>query len=204
MPQTIARETAQKTNWKNHFDSIVASESAITGKLGWNSVVAVRGRAVRAEVEKKKPPSCPMKLPSGPPKANTKPTAHQQIAAMQKLVRIFATTVPAFFALREADLQEGEPGLHEHDQRAGDDHPQRVDADRLLELAGDRPVEIRGVGERARRDGAASPAAPAGSPPGTSSSLRCPFLFHAHRGMNPRRSRFTVRCHRRDGGASCL
>ena len=32
VPQTIASETAQKTNWKNHYDSIVAFERPMTGK----------------------------------------------------------------------------------------------------------------------------------------------------------------------------
>ena len=32
-------------------------------------------------------------------------------------------------AAREADLEEGEAGLHEHHETAGDDHPDRVDAD---------------------------------------------------------------------------
>ena len=32
VPQTIARETAQKTNWKKNFASTVASERPITGK----------------------------------------------------------------------------------------------------------------------------------------------------------------------------
>jgi hypothetical protein len=39
---------------------------------------------------------------------------------------------------READLEEQEPGLHEHDEHGGDDHPDRVQArDRVLE---GRPV----------------------------------------------------------------
>jgi hypothetical protein len=50
-----------------------------------------------------------MKLPSGPPKANAKPTAHQQIAAMPKLVRIFATTVPAFLALEKPISRKAKP-----------------------------------------------------------------------------------------------
>ena len=59
---------------------------------------------------------------------------------------------PGVLASREADLQEGEPGLHEHDQAAGDDHPHRVDPDRGIELAGDRLLEVRGVGERRAGD----------------------------------------------------
>ena len=31
VPQTIASETAQKTNWKKNFDSIVASEKPMIG-----------------------------------------------------------------------------------------------------------------------------------------------------------------------------
>ena len=31
VPHTIASETAQKTNWKNHFDSTVASDRPMTG-----------------------------------------------------------------------------------------------------------------------------------------------------------------------------
>ena len=31
VPQTIASDTAQKVNWKNHFASTVASDSPITG-----------------------------------------------------------------------------------------------------------------------------------------------------------------------------
>src|SRR3977135_1917284 len=98
VPHTIARETAQKTNWKNHFDSIVALERSITGKCGWYVVTPLATARYGPRWLKKAPPSCPMKLPAGPLKANMKPTAHQAIAAIEKLVRIFATTVPAFFA----------------------------------------------------------------------------------------------------------
>ncbi len=31
VPQTIASETAQKVNWKNHFDCTVASDRPMTG-----------------------------------------------------------------------------------------------------------------------------------------------------------------------------
>src|SRR5437867_12372885 len=98
VPQTIASDTAQKTNWKNHFDSIVASDSDITGKLGWKVVRPPAVAALAPRWVKKNPPSWPMKLPSGPPNANANPTAHQPIAAIEKLVRILATTVPAFLA----------------------------------------------------------------------------------------------------------
>ena len=38
----------------------------------------------------------PMTCPSDPPKANANPTAQYMIAAIEKFVQIFATTVPAF------------------------------------------------------------------------------------------------------------
>ena len=44
--------------------------------------------------EKKNPPSCPITLPA--PNANANPQTHQPTAAIEKFVRIFATTVPAF------------------------------------------------------------------------------------------------------------
>ena len=37
-------------------------------------------------------------LATSPPKANANPHAHQASAAIPKLIRIFGTTVPAFFA----------------------------------------------------------------------------------------------------------
>ena len=50
-----------------------------------------------------------MKLLSGPPKANAKPTAHQHNAAIEKFVRIFATTVPAFFCLEKPISRNANP-----------------------------------------------------------------------------------------------
>src|SRR3954463_11956301 len=90
VPQTIASDTAQKTNWKNHFDSIVALERSITGKLGWNTVDPPEVTVLAPRWVKKNPPSWPMTLPSGPPKAKANPQAHHPIAAIEKLVRILA------------------------------------------------------------------------------------------------------------------
>src|SRR3954447_18287498 len=98
VPHTIANDTAQKTDWKNHFDSIVALERSITGKLGWNTVEPPAVSELTPRLVKKNPPSWPTMPPSGPPKANANPQTHQPIAAIEKFVRIFATTVPAFFA----------------------------------------------------------------------------------------------------------
>ena len=109
VPQTIASETAQKTNWKNAFDSIVALDRAITGKLSWNSVTPSDVDTYEPRFVKKKPPSWPIKPPSGPPNANAKPQIHHPTAAIEKLVRIFATTVPAFFALENPISRNANP-----------------------------------------------------------------------------------------------
>ena len=62
VPHTIASDTAQKTNWKNHFDSTVASERPMIGKAFWGSPKSCR-----------KKPVCPIRSPA--PKAKAKPTA---------------------------------------------------------------------------------------------------------------------------------
>src|SRR5215213_9806896 len=75
VPQTIASETAQKENWKKN----------IAGKASFGSPKARR-----------KNPSVPMSFPT--PKAKAKPTAQYASDAIERLVRIFATIVPAFLA----------------------------------------------------------------------------------------------------------
>src|SRR5829696_5682458 len=84
VPHTIARETAQKTNWKNHFDSTVASEKPITVNASAGSPKPCRNQ-----------PVLPHKSPV-PPNASAKPTAQYASAAIEKFIRTFATTVPAF------------------------------------------------------------------------------------------------------------
>jgi hypothetical protein len=37
VPHTIASETAQNTNWKNHFDSIVAFDRPMTANVSCGS-----------------------------------------------------------------------------------------------------------------------------------------------------------------------
>ena len=88
-PQTIASETAQKTNWKKNFDSTMAFESPMTGNA---SVGSPKSRSMKPV-----PPMSPPMPPGSEPNANAKPTKYQQIAAIEKFVRTFATTVPAFF-----------------------------------------------------------------------------------------------------------
>ena len=57
------------------------------------------------------------------PNAKAKPTAQYMIAAIEKFVRIFATTVPAFLPREKPISRKREAGLHEHHEQAGDDHP---------------------------------------------------------------------------------
>src|SRR5215212_10474842 len=59
-----------------------------------------------------------MMLPSGPPKANANPQIHQPIAAIEKFVRIFATTVPAFFARENPISRKAKPACIQITSRA--------------------------------------------------------------------------------------
>src|SRR5512132_3392380 len=98
VPHTMASETAQKTNWKNHFDSMVASERPMIGKAFCGSPKSRR-----------KNPVSPMTWPVAPPKANAKPTAQYKIAAIEKFVRILATTVPAFLPREKPISRKAKP-----------------------------------------------------------------------------------------------
>ena len=96
VPQTMASETAQKENWNSHFDSIVASERPITAN-------APAGRRSREE----EPGTSPMSSPL--PKASAKPTAQTGSAAIEKLARIFATTVPTFLPREKPISRNAKP-----------------------------------------------------------------------------------------------
>ena len=97
VPQTIASETAQKTNWKNHFDSIVASESAHHRERLLRVAVVAQEEAVGADDRRPAP------------NAKAKPTAQYMIAAIEKFVRIFATTVPAFLPREKPISRNAKP-----------------------------------------------------------------------------------------------
>src|SRR4051795_6150389 len=98
VPHTMASETAQKTNWKNHFASTVASDRHMTGKACCGSPKSRR-----------KKPLVPMMWPSPPPKANAKPTAQYMIPAIEKLVTILAMTVPAFLPREKPISRNAKP-----------------------------------------------------------------------------------------------
>src|SRR3954453_3356431 len=98
VPHTMASETAQKRNWKNHFDSTVALDSPMIGKALAGSPKLTR-----------KNPWCPMIFPSGPPKANAKPTAQYMSPAIEKFVRILAMTVPEFLPREKPISRNAKP-----------------------------------------------------------------------------------------------
>src|SRR3954451_23756231 len=83
VPQTIASETAQKTNWNRNLAGTTASENDIAG----NRLLSVVPRNV---------PCVPANQPD-PPNASAKPTAQYQSDATDRLARTLGTTVPAFF-----------------------------------------------------------------------------------------------------------
>ena len=98
MPQTIASDTAQNTNWKNHRVSSVTVPSA----------TLTSAKFELASAPARKNPDVPMiSLPL--PKAKAKPTAQKQIAAIEKLTRIFAITVPAFLPREKPISRKAKP-----------------------------------------------------------------------------------------------
>src|SRR5438874_952789 len=87
VPHTIARDTAQKTNSKNHLPAAGTVLAAIAGRS-----IDEPGLNVG------KKPLPPMKANAPPaPKATPKPTAQYAIELTLRLVITFATTVPTFF-----------------------------------------------------------------------------------------------------------
>ena len=98
VPQTIASETAAKTNWKNHSVSTVTVPSA----------TLISGKSLLTLAPARKKPDVPMiVLPS--PNAKAKPTAQKQMAQIEKLTRIFATTVPAFLPREKPISRKAKP-----------------------------------------------------------------------------------------------
>ena len=119
VPQTIASETAQKTNWKKNFDSIVASERPMIGNAFGGSPKSRR-----------KNPRVPDDLARAEGEGEAaRPSS--TIAAIEKFVRIFATTVPAFLPREKPISRNAKPACMNMTRQRGDDHPDRVDADGL-------------------------------------------------------------------------
>src|SRR5215211_3966011 len=83
-PQTIARDTAQKTNWKKKNAAPLPVSGPSTSDPF--EIVSPNWR--------KKPESPAIFAP--PPNAMANPQAHQTIDEIEKFVRIFATIVPTF------------------------------------------------------------------------------------------------------------
>src|ERR1700674_2221568 len=87
VPHTMARDTAQKTNSKNHFAAAGAVLAAIAGRS-----ICEPG----LKVGKKPLPPMTVKMPPAP-KAKPNPTAQYAIELTLRFVITLATTVPTFF-----------------------------------------------------------------------------------------------------------
>src|SRR5918998_2319053 len=86
VPQTLASDTAQNATWKRNLaeSGTCVQESPPYTSLTWSGGTA------------KNQPCVPISaLPV--PKASAKPTPQKSSAAMARLIRIFATTLPTFF-----------------------------------------------------------------------------------------------------------
>src|SRR5436305_7791022 len=87
VPHTIARETAQKTNSKNHLAAAGVMLAAIAGRSSCEPGMKVGKKALPPMKAKIDPP----------PKATPKPTAQYAIELTLRFVMTLATTVPTFF-----------------------------------------------------------------------------------------------------------
>src|SRR5713226_3618529 len=87
VPQTMARDTAQNTNSKNHLAAAGAVLAAMAGRF-----ICEPG----LNVGKKPLPPITAKMPPAP-NAKPKPTAQYAIELTLRLVTTLATTVPTFF-----------------------------------------------------------------------------------------------------------
>src|SRR5919201_397125 len=85
VPQTTAKETAQKTNSNHHLAEIPTLENARPGK------------SLRTSELFSAKPVLPMIEPAPPEKPSANPTAQKTTAQIEKFIRILATTVPTFF-----------------------------------------------------------------------------------------------------------
>src|SRR5215472_1353688 len=89
VPDTIARETAQKTNWNHHLADAGTRLADMAGRS-----------SVEPGLKVGKKPLQPMignSHAAAAPNASAKPTAQYTMADTPKLVMTFATTVPTFF-----------------------------------------------------------------------------------------------------------
>ena len=97
VPQTIASETAQKTNWKNHFASTVASERPMIGNAVCGSPKSLQEEPGVADDV------------AGSRRRRRSRTAQYTSPAIEKFVRIFATTVPAFLPREKPISRNAKP-----------------------------------------------------------------------------------------------
>ena len=123
----------------------------------------------------------PPRLSGEEPKANAKPTKYQQTAAIEKFVRTFATTVPAFFCRENPISRNMKPHCMNITTMPATITHMRVDADGgqadgLLDAAAavDRRVHDVGRDEARQHERDQQPRADAGSTFSAIVRLICP------------------------------
>src|SRR5919199_5726310 len=89
VPQTIASETAQNTNWNMNLAAAGAVLPAIAGRFRCEPGLKVGKKPL--------PPNSGNSQEAVAPKASAKPTAQYANEATLKFVTTLATTVPTFF-----------------------------------------------------------------------------------------------------------
>ena len=113
VPQTIASDTAQKTNWKKNFAGTAALENSIAGNSR---------RVGRAE-EGALGAGEPARAAEGEREADGPVADRRDREVREDLGHDRAGVLHP----READLEEEEADLHEHDEHRGDDDPGGLD-----------------------------------------------------------------------------
>src|SRR6202022_4848653 len=89
VPQTMARDTAQKTNWNIHLADAGTVLAAMAGRSRVDPGLKVGAKPLKPMIGKSHLAAAP--------KASPKPTNQYTIEATLKLVITLATTVPTFF-----------------------------------------------------------------------------------------------------------
>ncbi len=147
VPHTIASDTAQKTNWKK--------KNAENGPLTWlpYSPWAKPWWIVSPKLNRK--PESPASQPA-PPKAIAKPPAHQPSEAIEKFVRIFAMTEPAFLPRTKPISRKAKPACMNMTRRAAT--TTQVVSMRVMASCKGGPPRLGGVqrGQVCERPGARS------------------------------------------------
>src|ERR671916_963428 len=107
VPHTIARETAQKATWNRN---LAESGTWVQERPAYTSLTWPAGTA------RNQP--CVPKMALPVPKVIANPTAQNSRAAMARLIRIFATTLPTFFILEKPTSSMANPACMKSTRQA--------------------------------------------------------------------------------------